>query len=78
VVLGLVPLAQLIKRPRFPFGHCSVCGKVFVRGKNQRYCSPVCMTRGVAAGRREERRPYMRRYMREYRAAQRARRQKEK
>lgn len=77
VLLGLAPLAELVKLPRLPFGYCSVCDRIFVRILGQRYCSPLCTYRGSERARRDERRGYMRSYMRAYRAAQRARRQKE-
>ena len=78
VILALAPLVELIKQPRFPFAHCSVCDRIFVRVRRQRYCSPPCTYKGSEAERRDERREYMRMYMKQWRAERRTRRRKEK
>jgi hypothetical protein len=56
-------LIQLIREYHFPFRVCPVCGKVFVPVKRQKFCSPNCTYRGIAAVGKDARRKYMKNYM---------------
>ncbi len=62
-------LELCVRRSPFPFRCCPVCPTIFVPIKRQKYCSPACAARALAAARTPARRAYMRQYMAQRRGA---------
>ncbi len=62
----LVDLVRIIRQKDFPFRRCAACETIFVRVKNQKYCSALCARKGSAEA-QEKKKVYMRGYMKERR-----------